>query len=207
MDNTIEVVVFKGRNQLVAVSQDPSAKAWPEDCDLSIDQIWQAAPRFLRAIKVAKWGLTLVPILPSLLNLAQFLPPFKTVAWITALMKTAPKINFNAPKLTSSALFALDRIRMITRPAMKLSSEAPTSLLSLNESRQATNSVLETTIISVSGSNLSIALKPTIFCTSAQDVVLAPMVPLHALKLRMLNTQHPYALEHWHALLQRHLSL
>ena len=33
------------------------------------------------------------------------------------------------------------------------------------------------------------------------------MVPLHALKLRMLNTQHPYTLEHWHALLQRHPSL
>ena len=46
----------------VASSQDPTVKSGPEDCDLTIDQLRQAAPRFLRAIKTAGWGKPVVKI-------------------------------------------------------------------------------------------------------------------------------------------------
>ena len=115
MDNTIEVVVSKGRNQLVAASQDPSAKAWPEDCDLSIDQIRQAAPRFLRAIKAAKWGRAVVRMYEKFFqkffsHAETLLPPINNKytmsyvlqdlrhQWHRALQEThrAPKLILNA---------------------------------------------------------------------------------------------------------------
>ena len=56
IDKTVEFVIAKNKAQLVASSQDPTVKSGPEDCDLTIDQLRQAAPRFLRAIKNAGWG-------------------------------------------------------------------------------------------------------------------------------------------------------
>ena len=63
MNKTMEIVLAKGGKQLVASAHDPSEKNWPDDCDLSIDQIRQACPRFLRAISEALF----VPFLVVLL--------------------------------------------------------------------------------------------------------------------------------------------